>query len=126
MNEPLSLLLSRHGVITAGGTQALGKLVVVLPVLTLKTPPVIDSPLSMMTLPSRNVRVVPLPMLRPLGQSIHQLPETETVPDGLQLWPVDHRWNVDGLGLPDAPTAVRKLSRYLGVVSGHDVIARPW
>jgi hypothetical protein len=64
-------------------------------------------------------------MLKPPGQSTHQLPDTVTVPDGLQLRLADHRWKVDGLGLPDVPTAARKLSRYFGVVSGHDAIGSP-
>src|SRR5688572_11911004 len=90
-NEPFWLLSSRHGVITFGGIHVLVKLVTAFAVLTLKTPPVIVRPPSMTTLPPENVTVVPLPMLSPLGQSTHQLPETVTVPDGLQLWPVDHR-----------------------------------
>src|SRR5438477_13200505 len=101
MNELLVLLLSRQGVVTFGGRHVLGRLAVALPVLTLSCPPVMVNPLSNTTLPPRNVTVVPLPMLNPLGQSTHQLPDTATVPAGLQLWAVDHRWYEDGIGLPD-------------------------
>src|SRR5689334_642118 len=86
----LELLI--HGVFTCGATQLTGRLGLGFAVLMLSCPPVMLSPRSKTMLPPWNVTVVPLPIDRPLLQSTHQLPLTLTVPEGLQLCDVVHRW----------------------------------
>jgi hypothetical protein len=54
-------------------------------VLTARLPPVIEIPPSKTRLPPVKVTLVPLPILRSPGQSIHQLPAAVMVPAALQL-----------------------------------------
>jgi hypothetical protein len=49
--------------------------------------PLIESPPSRTTLPSEKVTEVPVPMLRPPGQSTQKFPLTTMVPEALQLRP---------------------------------------
>src|SRR5690348_8705481 len=91
-NEAPALVAPVHGVVTVGATQAAGSCAVALFVLKLSVPPVMLKPESNTTLPFLNSTDVPLPMLSPPGQSIHQFPETLTVPLGLQPNDARQRW----------------------------------
>src|SRR3974390_1412289 len=81
----LLLELSMQGVGTRGGRHVAERPLEGFAVLNDSVPPVIDSGPSNTTLPPLKVTLVPLPMLKPPGQSTHQYPDTVIVPEGLHL-----------------------------------------
>ena len=113
-----------HGVVTVGGVQFEGSALFGFAVLNRSVPPVMFRAPSVTTLPPENVMFVPFP-IENVGQSIHQLPDTVIVPDGLQPRELDQREYV-GPGEPVVPTALARRSTYAGAPLVHPAIATPW
>ena len=87
-----------HGALAVGVRQVAGRCATALVVFTFSAPPVIFRPPSNTAFPFANVRLVPLPIDRPPGQSIHQLPVRVEVPLATlqELLAVHRRYDENG------------------------------